>query len=140
MGSACNTYACSHAHDRNRRRFRAILLRAATEKERAGRGERRQLREWGGALRVANGTLGSLGRARTAREKRVRKKMIGQDLRYKKKICPPRAGAPLRYPFPEGLRTHGDHGPRGLRGFLQLAPSRITDEKDSGVHSSSLDE
>lgn len=33
MGSACNTYACSHAHDRNRRRFRAILLRDYWERE-----------------------------------------------------------------------------------------------------------
>jgi len=67
MGSACNTYACSHAHDRNRRRFGAILLHGHWEREETN--EARGDSCANGPLRVANGTLGSLGRESGAGKK-----------------------------------------------------------------------
>lgn len=107
------------------------------ERGRTDVGERRQLRE----RAPYDSRMGPSAPWEQRGKKRVRKKMIGQDLRYKKRFVP-LARAPVR-PYgilSPGLRTHGDSGSRGSRGFLQLAPSRITDEKDSGVHSSSLDE
>ena len=65
--------------------------------------------------------------------------MIGQDLRYKKRFVPPLRPIERRYPFPR-VRERTVIIDDGGRRFLQLAPSRITNEKDSGVHSSGLDE
>jgi len=118
MGSACVTRVCARAHDRNRRRSRAILSRGHEKGKEEGRREKGDSCA-NGVLRAASGPLSSSGRAREkekgrererereraserAREKRVRKKMIGQDLRYKKRFVPLAhvLARPYGIPFP----------------------------------------
>lgn len=71
------------------------------------------------------------GRRRVAREKRVRmKKMIGQDLRYKKKICPPRAPVrPYDILSPGAKKRTAITADRG--GFCSWPRPELRDEKDS---------
>lgn len=129
IGSACNTYACSHAHDAQPEEIQGDPFARPLRKRRQD--EARGDSCANGPLRVANGTLASAPwDARAAREKRVRKKMIGQDLRYKKRFVPLAPVRPYDILSPRAKNARRSRA-RGSRGFLQLAPSRITDEKDS---------
>lgn len=106
----------AHAHDRNQAEDPGRSFRATTGGARRRDEERRrQLRERA-PTGPRMGTLGSLGRESVAREKRVRKKMIGQDLRYKKRFVPLALLRPYDILSP-GLRTHGDHGLEDRGGF-----------------------
>jgi len=149
MGSACVTHACSRSRSQPEEIQGDPFARP---REREGRGKEREKGDScaNGLPRAASGPLSSSGRARArkrkeerAREKRVRKKMIGQDLRYKKRFVPLAhvLARPYGIPFPGAKNARRSRRSReDAQGVFAAGPVPNYRRKGFGLHSSSLDE